>query len=205
VRLYELANKKFMGVKDFENNRWKNNEQISVFRHMAALDMIDKGDVLDLGCGDGLFLDMLRNKDINGIGLDLSEEAIKKCQSRGLDARLFDLENYPWPFADNQFKYTVCLDNLEHVFNPEKILNEAKRLAEKIIIGVPNFNSLPARLQAFFGKVPENNRPNKGHVYWFNYEVLKEIVQNNNLRIAEIKTNTFWENKLFWGLLLKYL
>ena len=61
-----------MSVKDFENNRWSNEDQKLEFRHKVALSMIDSGTVLDLGSGDGLLLSLLREKVIKGIGLDIS-------------------------------------------------------------------------------------------------------------------------------------
>ena len=55
----------------------------------------------------------------------------------------------------------MLLDVLEHHFEPSKLLAEAIRVSRKyIVLSVPNFNSLKARLQVLFGKVPLNNKPN---------------------------------------------
>lgn len=194
-----------MSIINFENERWKKYKQGLVFRHKVAIDFIEKGKVLDFGCGDGLFLEMLRKKEIEGVGFDISSEAIKVCKSKGLNARYFNIDVDDFVFDDNYFNYVVFLDNLEHLFNPEEVLKKTARITNEIIISVPNFNSLPARLQMLFGKIPENNKHKKGHVYWFNYFILLDMIKNINLEIIDLKMNTFWENKRLIGNIMKFL
>lgn len=171
-----------------------------VYRHRAALDLIGGGKVLDLGCGDGLFMELLRKKGIKGSGVDFSKTAIEKCKMKGLEACFIDGSQENLPIADNSFDYVTILDVLEHLPCPEKLLSEAKRISKKyIIISVPNFSSLPARIQMARGRVPENNKENKGHAFWFSYPVLKSLLKKNNLDIAELRINTFWKTKPIVG------
>lgn len=194
-----------MSIKNFENKRWETGDQKKVFRHFAALEMIKSGRLIDLGCGDGLFLEMARRNGLEVMGLDISDEAVNKCRAKGIEARQSDLESEILPFADNEFDYCTILDNLEHLFNPDKLLKEASRVAKRVIISVPNFNSLPARLQMLLGTVPENNRPNKGHVYWFNYYILNKMIEDNGLNITEFNYNTVWEKRFVIGRIMKFL
>jgi len=194
-----------MGVKKFENNRWGRNDQIVCFRHEAALKMIDKGTVLDLGSGDGLFLSLLKKKGITGNGLDISEGGVAKTRARGIEASVFDFDD-KIPFGDNTFDNVVILDVLEHLYAPEALLREAVRVSKKfVIVSVPNFSSLPARIQTFLGRVPENNRPKKGHVYWFNYGILKKLAGDNGLCLVDMQVNTFWQNYFLVGVISKFL
>ncbi len=194
-----------MNVKQFENNRWARDDQAVCFRHKAALDMIDSGTVLDLGSGDGLFLSFLKEKGIPGQGLDISEEGVAKTGAKGLKASLFDF-NGKIPFGDNTFDVVVMLDLLEHLYMPEQLVREAVRISKKsLIVSVPNFNSLPARLQTLLGSVPENNRPNKGHIFWFNYSTLQKLIGGSGLHTVEMRVNTFWQDYFLVGALLKFL
>ncbi len=180
-----------MDAKKFENARWRSGDQKRQFRHLTCVDLIDGGSVLDVGCGDGLLLSMLREKGVTGEGVDFSDEAIKKCTEKNIKATQHDLSER-FPFADGSFDCVVALDVLEHQFNPLAVLREMARVSRKnVIVGVPNFSSLPARLQALFGVVPENNKPNKGHVYWFNYHVLKNLANQSGLSIKAYRANTF--------------
>ena len=99
------------------------------FNHESALEMISDGSVLDLGCGDGTFLDSLKLRGNIAEGLDISQEAIKKCETKGHKVKLFDFSNGQLPYADNHFDYVVMLDVLEHLYNPDSLLVEAKRVS----------------------------------------------------------------------------
>ncbi len=196
-----------MNVAAFENKRWRAGDQAPVFRHTAARTLLSEGQtVLDVGCGDGLFLRLLKEKGIAGVGIDASDEAVRKCREKGLEASVVDLSSDPLPFGDSSFDAVTLLDVLEHIYAPEELLREAARVAKRsIIISVPNFNSLPARLQALFGGVPENNRPNKGHVYWFNRRVLLGLCRNAGLEPSLLVANAPWGRKPLIGPLMQLL
>lgn len=178
-------------VKSFEDSRWTSFRQSVEFRHTAALELITEGTVLDIGCGDGLFMDMLRKKGVKAVGVDISDEAVRTCTAQGLSAGVVASAD-ALPFPDAHFEYVVMLDILEHVYDPILFLAEARRVSKKyIIVGVPNFSSLPARIQTLLGRIPENNRPKKGHVYWFNHTVLMSMAKQAALTPGRLKMNTF--------------
>ena len=194
-------------VKEFEDKRWKGINQVPVFRHTEAIRMVLKGQkVLDVGCGDGLLLEALKQNGSIVSGVDISEEGVRKCVEKGFNATVVDVSNEKLPFSERSFDVVTMLDILEHVYAPEILLKEAARVSKKyIIISVPNFNSLPARIQVLCGKVPENNLPHKGHLYWFNQRVLKKLLKQNHLKAEETSCNTIWENKPFIGKITKFL
>ena len=195
-----------MDVKQFENNRWMREDQKLEFRHKAALSLVDYGNVLDLGSGDGLMLSLLKDKGIEGRGLDISDQGVAKANSKGLITEVFDFGSKPLPFADNSFDSVLMLDILEHLYDPLTVLREAARVSKKsVVVGVPNFSSLPARIQVFFGKVPENNQPKKGHVYWFNKKVLVGLAARSGLRIEKLQVNAQLERIPVIGMVFRLL
>jgi methionine biosynthesis protein MetW len=180
-----------MDVKAFEDNRWSTFSQKPEFRHRAALELIEGGRVLDFACGDGALLELLKERGVEAMGVDISDEAVAACKRKGLEAVLMQ-PGASWPFPDKSFDCVVMLDVLEHVYDPQSILNEARRVSKDfLLIGVPNFSSLPARLQGLFGNVPENNLPHKGHIYWFNYLILRRIIGESKLELVSIRMNSF--------------
>lgn len=184
-----------MNVKEFENARWTRDDQKAFFRHKAAFALVEPGStVLDLGCGDGLMLSMLKDKQVTGKGIDLSEKGIEKAKTKGLDVSVFDFgSGSRLPFDDGSFDTVISLDVLEHLYDPTVVLKEAARVARKsVVIGVPNFSSLPARLQTLLGQVPENNRPHKGHIFWFNYGVLRKMAGKAGLTWDKLMVNTMF-------------
>jgi methionine biosynthesis protein MetW len=194
-----------MDVKQFENNRWTNEDQKLCFRHRAALDLVRSGTVLDLGCGDGLLLSLFKEKGVSGAGLDISEKGVAKAKAKGLDVMVCDF-SAKIPFADRSFDNVVILDVLEHVYDPKSLLAEAARVSRvAVVAGVPNFNSLPARIQTLLGRVPENNLPKKGHIYWFNYPVLVSMLRDTGLRLDRVESNTMFERIPVLGSVMRLL
>ncbi len=195
-----------MNVTQFENNRWQRDDQVLQFRHRATLALVESGaSVLDLGSGDGLLLALLKEKGVKGVGLDISEEGVAKARAKGLEASVFDFSN-KLPFKDGTFDCVIMLDLLEHLYSPEELLKEAQRVSkDSVIVGVPNFSSLPARLQLVLGRVPENNQPKKGHIFWFNHRVLTGMFGRVGLSLAEVRVNTFFESVPGVALLTKFL
>ena len=53
-----------------------------------------QSNVLDIGCGRGEFLDLLREQGIAAKGLDLNPEMVEVCRARGLDATARDARSY---------------------------------------------------------------------------------------------------------------
>lgn len=166
---------------------------------------ITSGSVLDLGCGDGTFLSLLQKRNIQGTGLDLSEKAVSIARSRGLDCRVYDLTE-PLPFPDASIENVVLLDVLEHLHRPDLVLAEVSRVSSKYVyISTPNFASLPARLQVLIGKVPENNTPRDGHMYWMTESVVSRLMSRSGLSVDAVWDNTFWQSKPFIGSIMRTL
>lgn len=186
-------------TKSFEESRWSGRDQKFGSRHEQALKIIKEGPVLDLGCGDGLLLKSLRSGGIRGEGIDISEVAIEKCVEHGISAKCADFSGGDLEYDDNTFEWVVMTDVLEHLYDPKAILKEAARVGRHVLVIVPNFNSLSARMQTLFGKIPENNKANKGHVYWFNKKMIEQIFYDAGLKIEEINFHTYKKGRFGGG------
>lgn len=199
--------------KKFEEKRWVGREQQLVFRHRVAYELLvqtKSNSFLDIGCGDGTFEAFVKknNESIQCTGIDLSSSAIKNAKNRMLpvDFLTVDVTSKGIPFSDETFDTIIALDVLEHQFAPQDLLQEMKRVTKKyIIIGVPNFSSFPARLQMLFGFIPENNRPKKGHVYWFNRKTLLKLVKDGGFTIKEVRMNYQLERYFLLGSIFGFL
>lgn len=98
--------------------------------------------VLDIGANSGEVMKLLKDKrGCSVYGIDLSEVAVAKAREKGLDVQVADAENVP--FQDNHFDVVLMLETLNHVHNPLKALQEAKRVLKPsgILLGsVPHKN-----------------------------------------------------------------
>lgn len=101
----------------------------------------DKEEILDLGCGEGTRLSLISKK---GIGIDISKKAIgiAKKEFPKLNFLVGDLERLP--FKDNSFDLVYSAYVFEHLTNPEKVIEEVKRVLKTngdLVIICPNYGS----------------------------------------------------------------
>jgi len=155
--------------------------------------------LLDVGCGDGLLIGLVKqqNENIQCAGVDFSENAVNISAKKYPDGYFVrcNVATETLPFSDDSFDTVIALDILEHLFHPKNALIEMRRISRHdVIIGVPNFSSFPARIQALFGRVPENNFPKKSHVYWFNKGVLLKMLIEADFEVKDIKWNYQFQN-----------
>jgi methionine biosynthesis protein MetW len=115
--------------------------------------------VLDLGCGDGSFLECLQ-REVPGIrvrGADVSETALAKARARGIDAARLDLTE---PDAEVPRGYDVitALEVIEHVPDAEAVVRKAAAAARRfVIVSVPNLGFIESRLRRLTGRGPITN------------------------------------------------
>jgi len=191
-------------VERFQDSQWQKLEKLN-FSKLTIIDLVKEGNVLDIGCGDGLLLEHLKRDGLEVSGIDISSRAIDICRGRGLECVKGDITN-TLPFPNESFDNVLLIDVLEHLFQPQEVLKETRRVCRKnLFISVPNFVSLPARLQVLFGKVPENNTPRDGHVYWMTWRVIQDLLTRSGFRVEEVIVNTFWEGYPVIGLIMSYL
>jgi SAM-dependent methyltransferase len=72
-------------------------------------------DVLDVGCGRGEFLELLKEKHISARGIDLNEEMAAVCRERGLDARSGDALGYLLAQPDESLGGLFAAQVVEHL------------------------------------------------------------------------------------------
>ena len=75
----------------------------------------DQSTVLDIGCGRGEFLDLLRENGISAKGLDINPEMIEVCRSRGLDATVADARGYLQSVPDASLGGLIAVQVIEHL------------------------------------------------------------------------------------------
>ncbi len=72
-------------------------------------------DVLDIGCGRGEFLDLMREHGIEARGLDLNSAMVEVCRERGLDAAQGDALEYLTSLPDGSLGGLIAVQVVEHL------------------------------------------------------------------------------------------
>ncbi len=176
----------------------------------AIADLLPKNvSVLDVGCGDGSLMNLLiEEKNIKARGLEIKEEHVKKCISKGLSVIEGDAETELHQFPDKSFDFVILSQTLQAFYNPEQVLNDLLRVGKSAIVSIPNFGYWKVRTSLLlFGKMPVTktlpnswyNTPNL-HMCTikdlFNFCLDKNIKINKIVGLNENKTSEIKKNNL---------
>ena len=103
--------------------------------------------LLDVGCGDGILMEFLKNnKNTNIRGLEISKSKVQECIAKGLTVIEGNAEKDLKQFPDKSFDYVVLSQTLQAFLDPELVINELLRVGKKAIVTIPNFGYWRIRL-----------------------------------------------------------
>jgi len=107
--------------------------------------------ILDIGCGPGNFIRCLEHwfHDANIVGLDMSRELVEYTMKRSNCAKILQSNAEYLPFRSDCFDVISALQVVEHLSNPEKLLDEVCRILRKnsiLLLATPNPQGAAARL-----------------------------------------------------------
>ena len=113
--------------------------------------------VLDVGCGEGVLLDLLtREKQVDGRGLEISAAGVAACMARGLSVVQGDADQDLDHFPDRTFDYAVLSQTLQATRRPRHVLDELLRIADRAVVSFPNFGHWRVRWSLLHrGRMPE--------------------------------------------------
>lgn len=101
------------------------------------------GNVFIIGCGSQDEMSII-NKECQGFGIDISEEAIKKSKKEYPRFYYCISDATRLPLRENSFDWVVCSEVIEHVQENAKILSEVRRILRGggiFIVTTPNWIS----------------------------------------------------------------
>jgi O-antigen chain-terminating methyltransferase len=111
---------KYVGFEDqFRGSQEQIRERLDSY--IQVFDKGPGGDVLDVGCGRGEFLDLLAERDIRARGIDNNHEMAGVCRSRGLNVTEADAVTYLTDLPDGSLGGIFAAQVVEH-FDPAYLL-----------------------------------------------------------------------------------
>ncbi len=136
--------------------------------------------VLDLACGPGVFLELLREAGIEAIGVDRDEEIVKKAREKNLNVIRSDIFDY-LERTEESYEGVFCSHLLEHLpFDRVTLFVEwiAKRLVPGgiVVFVLPNPGSIRLHLFGFW-RDPE-------HVRFYTGNLIASVCQHYGLSVG---------------------
>jgi 2-polyprenyl-3-methyl-5-hydroxy-6-metoxy-1,4-benzoquinol methylase len=155
----------------------------------------ERGNILDVGCGRGTFLDIMKQDGWSVMGVELNEETASYASSR-YGIQVLTAGAMP-RLADESFDVITLYHVLEHSFEPAAVVKECRRLMRKngmLVIAVPNMDSL----QALFGQTYWFHLDLPFHLHHFTLKSLQSLLQDNSLKIVRVQHFDFEQNVFGW-------
>lgn len=148
--------------------------------------------VLDLGCGNGALLSQLaRDKQVDGLGIEIDPDQITHCLSNGLSVVEQDLNKGLSNLQDDSFDIVVMAHALQTLRQPHLVIDEMLRVGKACIVTFPNFGHWRCRLYLTRnGRMPVSrfmpyNWYDTPNIHFCTVKDFEVLCHNHNIRILD--------------------
>ena len=119
----------------------------------AIAEMIPEGArVLDVGCGDGALLEhLVRTKQVDGRGIELSQQNVNACVARGLSVMQGDADTDLNEYPSGAFDAVILSNTIQATEKPRVVLDHLLRIGRRTAVSLPNFGYWKVRLSLLTG------------------------------------------------------
>ncbi|REJ82296.1 MAG: class I SAM-dependent methyltransferase [Bacteroidetes bacterium] len=162
---------------------------VTVKRYNEILDRLEhqrkNNTILDVGCGEGYFLEEALKRGWDAYGTEYAERYVKNCSDKGIKMRSGKLQVQD--FKDLKFDVICSFEVIEHIQNPQeeiRIFNKLLRDGGIVYLTTPNFNSISRNLLGEkwnIISVPD-------HLAYYTPKTLTRLFKECGFRKLQIKT-----------------
>jgi methionine biosynthesis protein MetW len=119
---------------------------------VIAANVAARSRVLDVGCGDGALMAVLRDdKEVDARGLEIDAGNVAECVARGLSVLQGDADRDLVDYPDKSFDYAILSQTLQTTMRPDLVLDQLLRIGRRAFVSFPNFAHWRVRLSLLWG------------------------------------------------------
>ncbi|WP_372998814.1 class I SAM-dependent methyltransferase [Sulfurimonas sp.] len=140
--------------------------------------------ILDIGCGTGLFLERAKLRGLQPVGVELNNYAKELTSKRGIAVYGELIENIKFK---EKFDIVTLWTVLEHIVNPKNFIeNIISNMNDKslLIIEVPNINGFATSLL----REKSSTFAGDQHVTFFSLETMTKFLENFGFELLHAQT-----------------
>lgn len=168
-------------------------------RHVEYAERLLRGGraMLDVGCGDGELQRRVASRYESIRACDVSPVVLEAARAHAhtpsnVTYELLDA-NELLPFDDGAFDAVVALGVIQYLYDPERFLDEARRVLRPggtLVIEVPNVAYVAQRLRLLAGIPPRTslwtNGLDGGTLHYFSVDLIRDLLVHAGFRIESI-------------------
>lgn len=178
-----------LGAYDDLHDAGQLRQRDSFYKWLLSLLQPEPGQtLLDISCGQGLFVHFAAQAGLQATGIDLSPHAVATTAqiTPAVDAAVADAEALP--YADDSFDYVTNIGSLEHYFHPYRATQEMARILRAdglALVLTPNTFGLLGNIIYVWrhGDVFDDGQPLQR--YGTNGQ-WQRLLESNGLRVARV-------------------
>jgi homoserine O-acetyltransferase len=189
-------------------------QQRQMEHYERVIELIPKeGRVLDLGCGDGSLLSLLKARNqVSGNGVEINVEDVIHAIGTGCDVILEDVDDGLAMIPDDSYDRVILSETLQTIKRPKELIQQILRVAREAVITFPNFACMDVRFQLLFGgRMPKGKQIpyewyNTPNIHLFTLKDFISLCEEEGIVVQNlICQSNSWLGRVLIGLGLKNL
>lgn len=207
VHITKEYGENYFSSKNYLRNRKHKITKSGWFIDMALQFFPGAGSLLEVGCSVGNTLEAAKRRNLDHLGIDVSQYAVDHCRSCGLNAEVRSLES----LLEDQLKFDIIYMQhvLEHFPDPFQTVGQCHQLLNPggiLVIIVPNSDYRRAQEQRGQHRFYSMKGVGPEHFVYFNYSSLEILLRKEGFKVVQknyplwVKNNIspeFFVNRIF--------
>ena len=174
--------------------KWLRKQRIQIMREMLRMLPPDLK-TIDMGCGNGSTLMILRERMKNSVGIEYTDEGLRRAKVNGfrVGVDVFKMDAKETSYSDREFGLVFSEGLWEHFEDPTPFMDEFIRIADRYIMVIQPNHFSPVGYAMKVGWELLNSEKGGVKEYSFRLEYFEKYLQERGFNLVLKRGTLFWE------------